>query len=177
VSGHTIRQAVVRFDVPAGIARAVLQVAGTSRVAELPLDLITTGLSEVDRVDPGDALSRAQVVRLVRDAQPLVGGREITSTLSALTARRFVNTLRIIAAVRVTNNSSYPWLFGADAIRLVVEGQAIAPVEFPSDVVAAAASMSGDFTFDAPPSTTRGALRATGPPQVDVPFEVVSLRR
>lgn len=178
VPGHTIQQAVIRFDVPVVAARAVLHVAGPDSVAELPLDLKTTAApSEVDRTDSGDALSRAQIVHLLRNAVPLVGGREITSTLSALTARRFVNTLRIIATVRVTNSGSYPWLFGADAFRLVVEGQAIAPVEFPSDVVAAAASISGDFTFDAPPSTTRGALRATGPPQVDVPFEVPSLRR
>ena len=166
----------VRLEIEAALARSDLLV--------VPVLVEGATMPSVEDLPPTiHALSRRHALSLrdeswdadVRDAVPLAEGREISSTLQALTARRFVNTLRIIATVRVTNNGSYPWLFGADAIRLVVGGQAILPIESPNAVVAAAAAMSGDCIFDVPPSTTRVVLRVIGQPSVDVPFDVPSL--
>ena len=88
-------------------------------------------------------------------------------------ARRFVNTLRIIATVRVTNSSPYPWHFGTDAIRLLVDGQPVAPVIAPNSLVAASFAMSGDYVFDAPPAVQRVVLRVTSVPGADVAFDLL----
>ena len=106
---------------------------GRYATAEIPLELKAVAApSSVDNADAGDALSRAQVVRVSQDAVALGEGKELSYTLVSMIARRFVNTLRIIATVRVANNSPYPWHFGTDAIRLLVDGRPVAPVIAPN---------------------------------------------
>jgi hypothetical protein len=173
VSGHVIQQGVITFDVPAGAVRAALRVIGPSATAEIPLELGGGAApSSVDNPDTGDALSRAQVVRVAREAVALVDGKEISYTLVSMIARRFVNALRIIATVRVANRGPYPWHFGADAIRLLVDGQPVAPVIAPNSLAAAAFTMSGDYVFDVPPAVQRVVLRVTSVPGADVAFDL-----
>jgi TIR domain len=173
VSGHSLRQGVVSFEVPADVTEAVLRVLEGNETAELPLDLTSTGKrSEVDTSDTSDALARASVVAVVRDARPLVSSKTMSYTLERITARRFVNKRRIIVGLRVTNHSRYAWLFGSDAVRVVIDGQATAPVDGPNEVVAPDATGSADFTFDVEPSVRHVMLRITGDSPTEVPFEL-----
>ena len=175
VDSHAIKQGVVTFDVPKGAARGSLQVVSGDVIAEIPLDLKTTGAaSAVDSPDAGDALSRAQIARVVTHPLALTGGG-VAYTLDRMIARRFVNTLRIIATVRAVNNGPYPWHFGSGAIRLLVEGQPFAPFDSPNAAVDPSSATAGDFVFDVPPSTRRVLLRVTDP-RVDTPFDLSSLQ-
>lgn len=173
VDGHSIAQGIIAFQIPAGAARGTLQVVDQNAIAEIPLDLSATNApSVVDAADTGDALSRAHVVRVTRDPVALVAG-DVAYTLDRLTARRFTNTLRIIATVRVANNGQYPWLFDSRAIRLVVEGQMFAPFESPAAVVEPSSATSGDFLFNVPPQTRRVTVRAVEP-KAESAFDVPS---
>ena len=116
--------------------------------------------------------ARASVVAVVRDARPLVSGRTISYTLDRITARRFVNKRRILVGLRVTNHGRYPWLFGSDAVRVVIDGEAIAPVDGPNDVVASDSTASADFTFDIAPAVRHIILRIAGESLTVVPVEL-----
>ena len=173
VEGHAVKQGIVRFDVPADVTVVVLRVLGPGMPAELPLDLKPTGRpSTVDTVDTRDLLSSAEVITLVPGPRSLGSGRDISYTLVAATARRFVNTLRIAASLRVTNHGRYPMLFGSDAARLVADGQATAPLEAPNVAVAADATAAADFVFDVPPTTQKAVLRVSGDSPVELPLDL-----
>ena len=173
VSGHSMEQGVVSFEVPANATQAVLRILDGNETAELQLDLASTGRrSDVDATDTSDALAHASVSAVVREAKRLVSGRTISYTLNRITARRFVNKRRIIVGLRVINHGRYPWLFGSDAARLVIDGQTIAPVEGPNEVVAPDSTVSGDFTFDVAPTTRHVLLRVTGEALTIVPVEL-----
>jgi TIR domain len=172
VDGHAIKQGVVTFDLPEGAARGTLQVVAQSVTAEIPLDLETTDLpSSVENPDSGDALSRAHVVRITTDAVALVKGKDFSYTLERLVARRFVNTVRVIATIRVSNHGPYSWYFGPDAIRIVIDGQPLVASTWPDVLVPGASAMTGDFVFDAPPSTARVTLRVAAP-QAEMAFDL-----
>ena len=159
VDGHSIAQGIITFQLPAGAARGTLQVVDQNAIAEIPLDLNATNApSVVDTADTGDALSRAHVVRVTRDPVALAAG-DVGYTLDRLTARRFTNTLRIVATVRVANNGQYPWLFDSRAIRLLIDGQLFAPFESPVVAVEPSSATSGDFLFNVPPPTRRVTVR------------------
>lgn len=169
VDGHSARQGVVTFDIPPDGNPAVLQVLGANRTAELQIDLTPIDSdSVVDIDDTGDPQSRALVVQLVQDPRPLVTGTEIGYTLVSAAARRFVNTLRIIVNLRMSNLGRYPALFGGDAARLLVNGESTAPFKGPNEVVAADASATGEFVFDVPPATRRATLRVSGESTVEL---------
>jgi hypothetical protein len=173
VAGNATRQGIVTFDVPADVREVVLRVLGANTPAELPLDLRSTGFpSSVDTADTGDTLSRADVVQLVRDARTLGSGNEVEYALVSATARRFVNTRRVVANLRITNRGGYPLLFGADTLRLLADGQATAPFETPNEVVAPGATAAGAFVFDVPAATRRAVLRVTGEAAADVPLDL-----
>jgi hypothetical protein len=173
VAGHAVQQGVVSFDVPADATGIVLRVSGAGPTAELPLVLTSTGNpTTVDVADTSDVLSRAVVTGLVRDARPLVTGREISYTLVWATARRFVNVLRIVANVRVTNHGRYPFLFGSDAVRLVADNQPTAPFEGPNEVVAADSAVAANIVFDVTPSTRQAILRVSGESVAEMPFDL-----
>ncbi len=173
VDSHAIKQGVLTFDLPKEVARGSLQVISRDVIAEIPLDLKTTGApSSVESPDAGDALSRAQIARVVTHPLALAGG-DVTYTLDRMIARRFVNTLRIIATVRAVNNGRYPWHFGSGAIRLLVNGQSFAPFGAPNAAVDPSSTADGDFIFDVPPSTRRVLLRVTDP-RVDTSFDLSS---
>jgi hypothetical protein len=163
VDGRSARQGVVTFDIPREGTAAVLQVSSANRTAELPIDLTPKNSdSVVDLDNTGDPQSGARVLQLVQDPRPVVTGKEIGYTLVSASARRFVNALRIVVNLRMTNQGRYPALFGSDAARLLVNGQPTAPSRGPNEVVAADASATGEFVFDVPPSTRRAGLRVAG---------------
>jgi hypothetical protein len=173
VDSHAIKQGVLTFDLPKGVARGSLRVLSRNVIAEIPLDLKTTGApSSVDLPDAGDALSGAQIARVITHPLALTGG-DVTYTLDRMIVRRFVNTLRIIATVRAVNNRRYPWHFGSGAIRLLVNGQSFAPFGAPNAAVDPSSAAEGDFIFDVPPSTRRVLLRVTDP-RVDTSFDLPS---
>jgi hypothetical protein len=163
VDGHSARQGVVTFDVPREGSGALLQVSSAYRTAELPIDLTPKNSdSQVDIEDAGEPRSGARVFQLITNPRTLVTGKEISYTLVSASARRFVNTLRIVVNLRMTNQGRYPALFGFDAARLLVAGQPTAPSRGPNEVVAADASATGEFVFDVPPATSRVGLRVAG---------------
>jgi hypothetical protein len=173
VSGHSLRQGVISFELPADATQAVLRVLDRNETAELPLDLASTGRrSDVDATDTSDALAHASVVPVVRDARPLASDKTISYTLHRITARRFVNKQRILVGLRVDNHGRYPWYFGSDAVRLVIDRQAIAPVDGPNEVVAPDSTGSADFTFDVSPSVRQIVLRIKGESLTEVPFDL-----
>jgi TIR domain-containing protein len=179
VASHSVRQGVIRFQLPAGTREAVLRVRIQAAAAELPLDLSSTGRpAETDRADTGDALSRAILAPLVSEPRPLIARTGIGYTLTRATVRRFVNALRIVINIRMTNRSPIPWYFGASGFRLLVDGQATAPVDGPSLGVASNSDASGDVVFDVPPSARMVILRVTEQGSVaEVPLDLPSVTR
>ena len=180
VAGHSVRQGVIRFQLPTATRKAVLKVRiQAAATAELPLDLSSTGRpAETDLPDTGDALSRAILATIISAPRPLIAGTDVAYTLTRATTRRFVNALRIVVNVRMTNRSRSPRYFGGSAFRLLADGQATAPVDGPNQVVASDADASGDVVFDVPPSTRTAILRVTdGGSTAEVSFALPSAAR
>lgn len=175
LASHSVRQGVIRFQVPAGTREAVLRVRIQAATAELPLDLSSTGRpAETERADTEDALSRAILAPLVREPRPLIGGY----TLTRATARRFVNALRIVVTIRVTNRSQPLLIFDSSGFRLLVDGQATAPVAGPLQGVTSNSDASGDVVFDVPPTARTVTLRVTAQGSVaEVPFDLPAVTR
>jgi hypothetical protein len=179
VPGHSVRQGVIRFQLPTETREAVLKVRIQAAAADLPLNLSSTGgPAETDRADTGDALSRAILAPLVSEPRPLIAGTEIGYTLTRATTRRFVNALRIVFTVRMTNRTQFPLYFGSSAFRLLADGQATAPVDGPNQSVASNADASADVVFDVPPSTRTVMLRVSDRGSTaEVPFNLPSATR
>jgi hypothetical protein len=179
VPSHSVRQGVIRFQLPTETREAVLKVRIQAAAADLPLNLSSTGApAETDRADTGDALSRAILAPLVSEPRPLIAGTEIGYTLTRATTRRFVNALRIVFTVRMTNRNQFPLYFGSSAFRLLVDGQAAAPVDGPNQAVASNADASADVVFDVPPSTRTVMLRVSDRGSTaEVPFDLSSAAR
>jgi TIR domain-containing protein len=179
VAPHAQRQGVIRFEAPGGVTRAVLRVRFPYTTAEIPLDLSSTGgPAETDRPDAGDALAPAIVADLTRGPRTLLAGKEIDYTLIGARSRRFVNALRIVFNIRVANRGAYPFLFSSNAFRLVVDGQAAAPVDGPIELVGSLSTASADVVFDAPPTARAVILRVTEQGSVtDTPFDLLSSLR
>jgi len=173
VPSHAARESVIRFQVPAETRQAVLTVRIPGATAELPLDLSSTGrASETERPDAGDARPRALLAPLVTTPRPLIAGSDIAYTLTRATIRRFVNALRIIVNIRMTNRGQFPRYFGGSAFRVLVDGQATAPVDGPNEAVASNSDASGDFVFDVPPATRHVILRVIEGSTADVPLDL-----
>ena len=173
VSGHSVEQAVFVFPIPVGTAEATLEIANQDAVARIPLDLRPSGAaSRVDTPDSGDALSRADVVRLTTDATALTSGKGVRYTLVSLTVRRFVNVLRIVADIRFVNTGPYPAHFSRDALRVIVDNQPIAPFDGPNQAVDGDSTANGAYVVDVPPSTRHFGLRVSGAPAAPLRFDV-----
>jgi hypothetical protein len=83
-----------------------------------------------------------------------LSGPEGSFTLVSAIARRFVNSLRVIASVRMLNKGRYPALFSSGAVRLLADGQPTAPWKAPSDAVNFDTMSTSDFVFDVAPAPT-----------------------
>jgi hypothetical protein len=164
VSAHSVKDGIVSFEVPAGTGKAALRVdAQGDPPGTLPLDLSTTGRGVVpEDTAVGEPLAHAVLTRLAQDDQPLVSNRSVSLTLAGVTSRRFVNTLRVIFAIRMNNLQNYMQHFGSEGVRVLVNGLPTAPVDSPNETVAGGSSSPlRDFVFDLPTSTERVILRAT----------------
>ena len=176
VEGQATRQGVISFEVPVDVTRATLQVLGRDEPASLILDLTPTGArSTVDERDSRDPAAGAMIAPLLREPHPFGTDGDVTYTLRSAQVRRYVNILRVTIAVQVANGGRYPFLFGRDALRLVVDGQLTAPLQSPNEVVGGGTTVTADFVFDAPPSVQQVAVRRTG--QSDLVLDVPSALR
>jgi hypothetical protein len=174
LSGHSIRQVVVRFEIPSGDPRARLLVTDGSRTGELPLTLTGSGGSpRHDQADPGDALSRASIRALVRDPAPLVATGDLRATLTRASARRFANTIRVAVSVRLENRGSLPRASSDVVLRLAEGGEVLAPWRMTNEVIDSGATLTADATFDVQASATAVVLRGTvGPASGEIPLVV-----
>lgn len=154
VPGNSIRQGIITFEAPASARKAVLQVVQQTDIAEVPLDLSHTRAPMADeKAEVPDSLSQAIFRALLKEPRPLVSSSEINVTLVRVTLRRFVNKLRVVAAARIANNGRYPVATSVLTMRLVVEGDVLAPVDAPVIVIDSSATGSVDYVFEVPPST------------------------
>jgi hypothetical protein len=176
---HSVRQGVIGFELPAGTRQVVLEVHIHSATAKIPLDLTPTAQpAATDQLDTGDALSHAILAPLIREPRPLIVGTNFGYTLTAATARRFVNALRIVLTIRMANRSRSPRYFGGDGFRLLVDNQATAPVAVPNQMVLSNSERSDDVVFDIPPTSRTVVLRVTEQgTTADLKFELPSVVR
>ena len=127
-SRHTLKQGVIRFDVPAAAKSAVFEVRlENGGTADVPLDLRPTGgPGETDRTDTRDARSQAILATLVREPRVLATGKEVAYTLTGATARRFANA---IDGVRHPRGQPGPISAGVRGREFpaLVDGQLMAP--------------------------------------------------
>jgi hypothetical protein len=174
LSGHSIRQVVVRFEIPSGDPRARLLVTYADRTGELPLNLTSSGGPlRHDQPDPGDALSRASIRALVRDPAPLVATGDLRATLTRASARHFANTIRVAVSVRLENRGSVPRASGDVVLRLAEGGEVLAPWRVTNEVIDAGATLTAGATFDVAPSATAVVLRGSvGAASGEIPLTV-----
>jgi hypothetical protein len=181
VDGHALKEGIVSFEVPARTGKAALRVESqTDPPGTLALDLSPTGRDALPEGAPaGNALSHAVTTRLVDSQRSLASNRTASYTLMTATSRRFVNTLRVIFAIRMANGGTSPSLFGTSAVRVLIDGLPTAPIDGPNEVVAATSSSTPrDFVFDVPPSTDKLTLRTTLDGKVsEMPFAIPSMSR
>ena len=161
-TNQSVRQAVVRFELPPGGSRATLRVTYGNSSGELPLDLASTGRPpRHDAADPGDALSQADVATVIREPMPLLNAGDMPVTLMRATARRFVNKTRISLALRAENTGGYGRALGDVTLRVVDGAEVLAPVRVPYVIVQPHATASNDVVFDVGPSSRTVVLRAS----------------
>lgn len=158
---RSIRQVVIRFDIPSAPSRAVLRISDKGRSGDIPLDLTGNGSpAKHDEPDPGDAYSRATFTSISRVDQPLLAADGLTTTLQRISNRHFVNKQRITVGVRWMNGSRYPMSSGDLLLRLSSGGETLAPVKQPSEVIDAGATFTDDVVFELPPQARQAVLKA-----------------
>jgi hypothetical protein len=178
VNGHSLQQGIISFELPADVRTADVRVLLPEGASDLRLDLKSIGTtSQVEKPDTSDALSRAVLARLVRDATVVLSDAQGSYTLVSATARRFVNSLRVIATVRMLNKGRYPALFGSGAVRLIADGQPTAPWKAPSDAVNFDTTSTSDFVFDVAPSVQKVSLLFKGNTTAEIPLQLPSVVR
>jgi len=163
VSAHAVKDGIVSFEVPAPAGKVALRVESQGDPpGTLQLDLSTTDRRVVPDDAAGAPLARAVMTRIAHGDQPLVSNQSVSYTLASVTSRRFVNTVRLIFAIRMNNLQNYMQHFGSDGVRVLVDGLPTAPIDGPNETVAGGSSSPlRDFVFDLPTQTERVVLRAT----------------
>jgi hypothetical protein len=162
LEGRSIRQAVIRFDVPTLAAAAVLRVIYQGKSGEIPLDLSGNGSPPAhDQPDTRDALSHAVLSTVIANETPLLDADDVSTAILRIGRRAFVNTQRITVVVRWTNKGRYAAGTGDLVLRLDVGGEVLAPVRSPSEVVAPESTYVGDVVFDVPPALRTASLSGT----------------
>jgi hypothetical protein len=159
---RSIKQGVIRFDVPSHTTAAVLRVTLRGQSGDIPLDLSGNGgPPKHDESDPRDALSHAVFSSIVKDEIHLLDANEVSTAILRIGRRAFVNTQRITVVVRWTNTSRYASATGDLILRLAAGGEVLAPMRLPAEVVAPASTYVGDVVFDVPPGIRTATLRAS----------------
>jgi TIR domain-containing protein len=162
-TNQSVRQAVVRFELPPAGGQATLRVSLRGDVSgEIPLNLANTGQPpRHDTPVPGDALSNADIATVVREPAPLLNAGDMPVTLMRATARRFVNKTRIVLSLRAENTSGYARGLGDVTLRVVDGSDVLAPVNLPFVIVQPHATASNEVTFDVSPASRSVVLRAS----------------
>jgi hypothetical protein len=174
LGGHSIRQEVVRFQIPRRGTRATLKITFGAHTGELPVDLTPTGAPpKHDEPDPGDALSRASIRALIRDPSPLITTGDLRATVTRAWVRRFANTIRVTATVRLENTGRYARASGDLVLRIAEGGEVRAPSRFESTVVEPQSTVALDAVFDLPSTASAVVLRgAAGQASGEIPLTV-----
>jgi hypothetical protein len=161
LDGRSIRQGVIRFDVPTLTTNAVLRVTYQEKSGEIALDLSGNGAPPAhDQPDPRDALSHAVLSSVMANETPLVHADDVSTTILRIGRRAFVNTQRITVVVKWTNAGRYAAGTFDLVVRLGVGGEVMAPVRSPSEVVAPQSTYVGDIVFEVPPGVRTAVLTA-----------------
>jgi hypothetical protein len=159
---RSIRQGVIRFDLPTVQRTAILRISHQNRSADLPLDLSGTGAPpRHDAPDPRDALSHALFTPVVGDEFSMLETDDVTAVAMRVSRRAFVNAQRITVVVRWSNTGRYAIATGDLIQRLAAGGEVLAPFKSPLEVVEPGSTYVGDVVFDVPPQVTTATLRAT----------------
>lgn len=171
---HSLKQAVISFDVPASVRTADLIIEQYKQAGTIPLDFTpVAGSAKTEEQDTSDALSRALVTALLREPKVLISTADQEYVVRSASARRFANALRLTVGVRLTNRSRSSVLFSGDAFRIAADGELLAPVDGPAVSVPPDATQSGDFVFDLPPDATRAVFRVRLPDATgEMTFEI-----
>lgn len=159
---RSIRQYVVRFDVPSKPARAILRIVSQDKSADVPLDLTANGQpARHEDADEGDALSRATVSTLASRPLPLLDKDGMVLSITRIGNRHFANLQRIRMEVEWKNGGRYPTATGDVVLRLQVGGETLAPASSPSEAVDGGSTYRGDVVFDVPPTARQAVVQAS----------------
>jgi len=159
---RSIRQVVIRFDVPSRPTKATLRVSYQEHTGDVPLDLTSNGRpAKHEETDEGDAYSRATFTPLARDEQPLVAADGTSTSVARITNRHFANTQRVSMEIRWMNGGRYPIATGDLVLRLAAGGESLAPVKTPNAAIEGGATYRGDVVFDVAPGIGQAVLKAS----------------
>lgn len=163
ILGHrSLRQYVVRFDVPSGGTDARLRIEHAGGTASIPIELTPNGQpAKHDEPDERDGLSHATIVDLMRRDDPLLTSGGLSTTIMRVRVRRFLNKQQVRVVVRWNNDGRIPQATGALTLRLAVGGELLAPVQAPSEVVEPKDREVADVVFEVPPETRSVVLAAS----------------
>jgi hypothetical protein len=178
VATETSKEATIVFALPPGTERADLQISGGGERAQMALDFTArTGLTPSRDRDARRAGSTTFAVAIDDAARQMRFG-ELVCELRAATVRRYVNKLTLTLSLRADNGGRYDTTFGDGHFRLLLDGNAIAPVSGLSEIVRAQATRDGQIQFDLPLETTRATLRGRyGDLTATIPLELASRSR
>ena len=175
LSGHSVRQELLSFEIPSGTSRAQLRVTSGREATELPLNLSNTGRPPRTRKPIRETRhSRATLVTLVAEPRLLIVADGLSMKLRLVTARRFVNKVRIVVATQLENTGRTSRYSGEIKLRLVHhDGQVASPVRDPNDPLALYSTTLTDIVFEILPSSNEIVLRAiSGQNSTEVPLGV-----
>jgi hypothetical protein len=162
VYGHSLEQVVIDFEVPTGTQNADLIISPGLDDATIPLDLTPRpGPVGTEVRDTSDALSRAVIIPLPRDPRRLLNIRGAEYTLASITARRFINAIRLMVSVRLTNRSTMTTELDSNDFKVEIPGQTVVAYGRRSEYVEPGESATLDLPFQFAPGTTEATLRAT----------------
>jgi hypothetical protein len=156
-AGNASHDGHVVFPVPAGTRQVVLRVLSGDKNAEIPLDLTSAPGAH----PPAGTSDRPLPV----DRAPLLQTGNIRVELMRATSHRFANTERLELSVRFTNRGRYPIGTWSAVMRVEMDGELLAPWDFPSDAVNPDSPVTARVVFDLPPDTTRAVLRISSETQ------------
>lgn len=158
--GHSQTQGIVTFTIPAGAAKATLQVIEGTRTAELPLDLSAKNVPAIDeQADAGDALSRATIHKIAGTPVTLVRDDDMTVAIESGSSRRFVNVVRLRFGFRFSNTSRYAASASNTTLRLEAGDQVLAPIDSPGTYIESNSSATTEVEFELRPASGRVVLR------------------
>jgi hypothetical protein len=162
VYGHSLEQVVIDFEVPTGTQNADLIISPGLDDATIPLDLTPRpGPVGTEVRDTSDALSRAVIISLPRDPRRLLNIRGAEYTLASVSARRFINAIRLMVSVRLTNRSTMTTELDSNDFKVEIPGRTVVAYGRRSEYVEPGESATLDLPFQFAPGTTEATLRAT----------------